>query len=57
MFLAIPVCMLGVILVSRPTFIFGGSEAAISLIGVLVGLIQVRLHLDGREGMEWWLQS
>jgi hypothetical protein len=39
--LALPFCVLGVVLISRPTFLFGGTGA--SAIGVAIACLQVRL--------------
>ena len=38
--LAVPVCLGGVVLVARPTFIFGGQS--LSLVGVIIGIFQAR---------------
>jgi hypothetical protein len=43
--MAIPLCVVGVVLVSQPTVIFGGSQA-VSAIGVALGLSQVGVGLQ-----------
>jgi hypothetical protein len=48
--LAIPFCMAGVILVSKPSFIFGhGAAGAISGVGVAVGILQVIPWLESKR--------
>ena len=39
---AIPLCTLGVVLVVQPSIFFGGSSAALSALGVGLGVLQVR---------------
>lgn len=40
--LALPLCVVGVVLVAQPSFLFGGGGAgALSLVGVAVGIAQV----------------
>lgn len=39
---ALPTCLLGVVLVAQPTFLFGGEEP-VSGLGVAIGVLQVRL--------------
>ncbi|KAL4425097.1 hypothetical protein ABPG77_010411 [Micractinium sp. CCAP 211/92] len=38
--LAMPLCVVGVVLVSRPTFLFGAGAAALSMLGVAIAVTQ-----------------
>ncbi len=38
--LAMPLCVVGVVLVSRPTFLFGAGAAALSMLGVAIAAAQ-----------------
>jgi drug/metabolite transporter (DMT)-like permease len=38
---ALPLCLTGVILVARPTFIFGGGSESLNGLGVAIGIMQV----------------
>lgn len=40
--LALPLCVVGVVLVAQPSFLFGGGAGALSVVGVAVGITQVR---------------
>ena len=43
---AIPVCMVGVLFIARPSFIFGGHSQDDSRVGIAVGVAQVKSQWD-----------
>jgi drug/metabolite transporter (DMT)-like permease len=46
--LALPLCVAGVVLVAQPTFLFGTSAAAVSMLGVAVGIAQASERTNER---------